>query len=226
MVNVGRSGRRAPAARASGVAGRRAGSRASGVGLRRSGGLVLSPARRSARARRPSCSTGGPPSAAGWEAGGQAAVGVPGQGAGRGDGGLRRAGGGGPAVPGAGVGGGRRPGRAVPLPEGGRDAAGDTACGDGAARAVRGHGRGHRGRPPAAGGADGGAGHGGAGHGGRAVGQAAWWRRRGCPSTPGRARAMSGAPPASAGAGSWEMRRERMSPHYTTRWDELATVRG
>ena len=42
---------------------------------------------------------------------------------------------------------------------------------------------------------------------------------QGCPSTLSRTRAASGAP-------SWEMRRERMSPRYTTRWDELATVRG
>ena len=42
---------------------------------------------------------------------------------------------------------------------------------------------------------------------------------QGCPSTLSRTRAASGAP-------SWEMRRERMSPRYTTRWDELVTVRG
>ena len=30
----------------------------------------------------------------------------------------------------------------------------------------------------------------------------------------------------SAGAPAWEMRRERMSPRYTTRWDEVATVSG
>ena len=42
---------------------------------------------------------------------------------------------------------------------------------------------------------------------------------QGCPSTLGRTRAASGAP-------AWEMRRERMSPRYTTRWDELAVVRG
>ena len=42
---------------------------------------------------------------------------------------------------------------------------------------------------------------------------------QGCPSTLGRTRAASGAP-------AWEMRRERMSPRYTTRWDELVTVRG
>ena len=42
---------------------------------------------------------------------------------------------------------------------------------------------------------------------------------QGCPSTLSRTRAASGAP-------AWEMRRERMSPRYTTRWDELAVVRG
>ena len=41
---------------------------------------------------------------------------------------------------------------------------------------------------------------------------------QGCPSTLSRARASSGAP-------AWETRRERMSPRYTTRWDELPTVR-
>ena len=40
---------------------------------------------------------------------------------------------------------------------------------------------------------------------------------QGCPSTLSRARAASGAP-------VWEMRRERMSPRYTTRWDELAVA--
>ncbi len=29
----------------------------------------------------------------------------------------------------------------------------------------------------------------------------------------------------SEGAPKWEMRRQRMSPRYTTRWDEIATVR-
>jgi DNA polymerase V len=29
----------------------------------------------------------------------------------------------------------------------------------------------------------------------------------------------------SAEAPAWEMRRERMSPRYTTRWDELAVAR-
>ena len=42
---------------------------------------------------------------------------------------------------------------------------------------------------------------------------------QGCPSTLSRTRAATGAP-------VWEMRRERMSPRYTTRWDEVATVRG
>ena len=42
---------------------------------------------------------------------------------------------------------------------------------------------------------------------------------QGCPSTLSRTRAASGAP-------AWEMRRERMSPRYTTRWDELVVVRG
>ena len=42
---------------------------------------------------------------------------------------------------------------------------------------------------------------------------------QGCPSTLSRTRAGSGAP-------TWEMRRERMSPRYTTRWDELVAVRG
>ena len=41
---------------------------------------------------------------------------------------------------------------------------------------------------------------------------------QGCPSTLSRTRAASGAP-------AWEMRRERMSPRYTTRWDELVLVR-
>ena len=40
---------------------------------------------------------------------------------------------------------------------------------------------------------------------------------QGCPSTLSRTRASSGAP-------AWEMRRERMSPRYTTRWDELAVA--
>ena len=40
---------------------------------------------------------------------------------------------------------------------------------------------------------------------------------QGCPSTLSRMRAATGAP-------AWEMRRERMSPRYTTRWDELARV--
>ena len=42
---------------------------------------------------------------------------------------------------------------------------------------------------------------------------------QGCPSTLSRTR--DGSPEAP----SWEMRRERMSPRYTTRWDELARVR-
>ncbi|WP_412070606.1 Y-family DNA polymerase [Rubrivirga sp. IMCC43871] len=42
---------------------------------------------------------------------------------------------------------------------------------------------------------------------------------QGCPSMLAQTRAASGAP-------AWEMRRERMSPRYTTRWDELAMVRG
>ena len=42
---------------------------------------------------------------------------------------------------------------------------------------------------------------------------------QGCPSTLSRTRAAKGAP-------AWEMRRERMSPRYTTRWDELARVHG
>ena len=41
---------------------------------------------------------------------------------------------------------------------------------------------------------------------------------QGCPATLSLARAASGAP-------VWEMRRERMSPRYTTRWDELAVAR-
>ena len=42
---------------------------------------------------------------------------------------------------------------------------------------------------------------------------------QGCPSALSRTR--DGSPEAPA----WEMRRERMSPRYTTRWDEVATVR-
>ncbi|MEL6614102.1 MAG: Y-family DNA polymerase [Bacteroidota bacterium] len=42
---------------------------------------------------------------------------------------------------------------------------------------------------------------------------------QGCPSSLSRAR--DGSPEAPA----WEMRRERMSPRYTTRWDEVAAVR-
>ena len=41
---------------------------------------------------------------------------------------------------------------------------------------------------------------------------------QGCPSTLRRTR------DGSTGAPAWEMRRERMSPRYTARWDELATV--
>ena len=41
---------------------------------------------------------------------------------------------------------------------------------------------------------------------------------QGCPSMLARTRAASGAP-------VWEMRREQMSPRYTTRWEELAVVR-
>ena len=43
---------------------------------------------------------------------------------------------------------------------------------------------------------------------------------QGCPSSLSRAR--DGSPEAPA----WEMRRERMSPRYTTRWEEVAVVRG
>ena len=43
---------------------------------------------------------------------------------------------------------------------------------------------------------------------------------QGCPSILRRTR--DGSPEAPG----WEMRRERMSPRYTTRWDELVTVRG
>jgi len=43
---------------------------------------------------------------------------------------------------------------------------------------------------------------------------------QGCPSSLSRMR--DGSPEAPR----WEMRRERMSPRYTTRWDELATVKG
>lgn len=43
---------------------------------------------------------------------------------------------------------------------------------------------------------------------------------QGCPSTLRRTR------DGSAEAPGWEMRRERMSPRYTTRWDELAVVQG
>jgi DNA polymerase V len=42
---------------------------------------------------------------------------------------------------------------------------------------------------------------------------------QGCPATLRKTR------DGSAGAPGWEMRRERMSPRYTTRWDELVTVR-
>ena len=52
-------------------------------------------------------------------------------------------------------------------------------------------------------------------YGGRSVGVAS----QGCPSALRRAR------DGSTGAPAWEMRRERMSPRYTTRWSELASVR-
>lgn len=52
----------------------------------------------------------------------------------------------------------------------------------------------------------------------RSGGRAVVVASQGCPATLRRTRAEEGAP-------RWEMRRERMTPRYTTRWDELAVVR-